>query len=408
MVYAFLKWFVGIGLRLYFRKIYISGIENAPTDKPLLMACNHPAGFLEPILLACQFPRPLYFLTRGDLFYNKFIRPLLVSTNQIPIFRFKDGFSNLRNNSKSVENLVKVLKGNNPLLIFVEGSTLSPWELRPMKKGMARMALESLEAAPDLDPYIVPVGITITRSHMPGSDVYLNIGKPFPVKDLNPGNNSTYFKSFNEKLYPLIQEEIIHLPSRANEALLKRWLDLEITSQKYNQFPLVENQKNNFLSLKQKAELLNQAEETATAVLRKEIIQLEKEIFSKKYQLPLNGIRKNGMKWIFLLLGFFGFLFHLIPAFLSGSVTRKNVTSTEFFGAVLLASFLFISLLWYVLVFIVLVSLKSLLIGIFIMVIAFMSGIAFRHYWYLNNTVKSSDLSDDWINRVKNLSNIFN
>ncbi len=55
----------------------------------------------------CFFPKDLPFLVRGDIFNNPVLLPLLRSTNQIPIFRFRDGFSKLRENSQTmVESVV--------------------------------------------------------------------------------------------------------------------------------------------------------------------------------------------------------------------------------------------------------------------------------------------------------------
>ena len=125
MLYQFLKILVRIALKLFFKRIYISGLEHIKNDRPQLIASNHPSGFLEPLIMACFFPKSLHFLVRGDVFDKKWLRPLLISTNQIPIFRFKDGFSKLRENHHTMDDSTRVLTDNKNLLIFVEGSTQS-------------------------------------------------------------------------------------------------------------------------------------------------------------------------------------------------------------------------------------------------------------------------------------------
>ncbi|HPK09706.1 MAG TPA: 1-acyl-sn-glycerol-3-phosphate acyltransferase, partial [Saprospiraceae bacterium] len=123
MFYSFLRVLANIVIRLYYRRIYISGLENIPTDKPVMIASNHPNGFLEPIIMACIWPRDLSFLVRGDLYDNKFLQPLLKATNEIPIYRFKDGFASLRNNQKTIQTVVDQLKASRHIIIFIEGGT---------------------------------------------------------------------------------------------------------------------------------------------------------------------------------------------------------------------------------------------------------------------------------------------
>jgi 1-acyl-sn-glycerol-3-phosphate acyltransferase len=145
MLYSFLRILVGFTLRIFFRKIYIIGTVHVRADKPQLIASNHPSGFLEPLIMACFFPKPLHFLVRGDVFDNPFLRPLLRGTNQIPVFRFRDGFSRLRENSQSIDESLDVLKNNQNLLIFAEGNTQSIKKLRPLQKGISRIAFQSME-----------------------------------------------------------------------------------------------------------------------------------------------------------------------------------------------------------------------------------------------------------------------
>ena len=95
MFYQFLKILVGFTLRIFYRKIYMTGTEHVKKGKAQLVASNHPNGFLEPLIMACYFPKDLHFLVRGDVFDNPFLKPILTSTHQIPIFRFRDGFSKL-------------------------------------------------------------------------------------------------------------------------------------------------------------------------------------------------------------------------------------------------------------------------------------------------------------------------
>src|SRR5690606_19756395 len=129
------------------------------------------------------FPRDLYFLVRGDLFENKIIKYFLEATHQIPIYRFKDGFSKLRNNADSIQAATDVLVKNKCLLIFVEGGTKSIKKLRPLQKGFVRMASEAVQKNPQIDLEILPLGINFSDSTTFRSEVMIKIQTPVSIQN---------------------------------------------------------------------------------------------------------------------------------------------------------------------------------------------------------------------------------
>src|SRR4029079_6252600 len=102
MIYAFIRLWSTIFLRLYFRKTIIYGCDRVPMKEPLILASNHPSAFLEASILATVMKRCLHFLVRGDMFSPRF-KWLFNWTNQIPIYRKKDGIANLRKNASSFD-----------------------------------------------------------------------------------------------------------------------------------------------------------------------------------------------------------------------------------------------------------------------------------------------------------------
>ena len=151
------------------------GIENIPKEGPTLIAMNHPAGFMEPIILAAISPRPLHFLVRGDVFDIPWLRPLLLATHQIPIYRFRDGFAQMRNNLNQFDIITDLLNHNASILIYVEGSTEPVRRLRPLQKGMARIAESALQNNDHLPLCVLPVGITFSDP----TQVYGKVPLPF-------------------------------------------------------------------------------------------------------------------------------------------------------------------------------------------------------------------------------------
>ena len=171
------------GLDLYFRKIEVRGRENIPGKGPIFFACNHPSSFMEACMLACLQPRTLHFLVRGDVFRIGWLKGILRLTNQIPIYRFRDGFSNLKQNKKTFSIAYRILKQQGAIIIYPEGSTIWTKQLRTLQRGLAKMSFGAIEEENLEDLQIIPVGVNYFDVTRVGSDVSIEIGKPIKVKD---------------------------------------------------------------------------------------------------------------------------------------------------------------------------------------------------------------------------------
>ncbi|MFM2392165.1 MAG: hypothetical protein RLZZ546_142 [Bacteroidota bacterium] len=312
MIYRILFYFANIVIRIYYRKIHVTGLESIPKNKPLIIVSNHPNGFLEPIIMACLFPIELHFLVRGDLFEKKALRWLLTSTNQVPIYRFKDGIAALRNNQKTIAKTLEVLNRNKAIIIFAEGSTDSSWFLREFKKGMARMAFQCLDENPNLDLQILPVGVVFQKSSSPGTEVMLNVGEAFAV-------NPYYVKNAREAkdkmdaltldTYNKIKKLVIHIEDDSHTSLVhKAW---KLYSSRHHDWflPRVTHDQDIFSYVK-------------------------KSISSSNEVPPL----KNGKYFILnlfsFILGIPGFIFWILPVYFGEKITKQFVKEEEFVSSI--------------------------------------------------------------------------
>ncbi|HNA95205.1 MAG TPA: 1-acyl-sn-glycerol-3-phosphate acyltransferase, partial [Saprospiraceae bacterium] len=146
MLYAVVRPVAKTGFKVFFRHIHIQGLENIPREGPLLLAANHPTAFIEPCVAACFQHRTLHFIVRGDIFKNPFYIKILKALHLIPIFRFKDGYTNLKQNQETFRYVNQVLQERKTILILVEGRTIQEKKLRPVQKGPARMAFGAYDA----------------------------------------------------------------------------------------------------------------------------------------------------------------------------------------------------------------------------------------------------------------------
>ena len=85
MLYWIACGLIKFSLKLAFRKIVVNGLERIPKDTPIIFTSNHPAAFMEPLVLATNLRRSLYYLARGDIFKKPIARWLLNQIHILPI-----------------------------------------------------------------------------------------------------------------------------------------------------------------------------------------------------------------------------------------------------------------------------------------------------------------------------------
>jgi len=143
---------------------------------PLLLACNHPNSFLDAIILASLFDKPVYSLARGDAFSNKWNAMLLAQLNILPVYRQREGASQLHKNYATFDACQEIFKQSGIVLIFSEALCENEWKLRPLRKGTARLALSAWQQ--NIPLKVLPVGINYSSFKLFGKNIHLNFGVP--------------------------------------------------------------------------------------------------------------------------------------------------------------------------------------------------------------------------------------
>ena len=62
---------VRTGVRTFYKKYEVQGLENIPKNAGVLFAINHQNAFMDPVVLSCQLNQNAYYLARADIFKNK-------------------------------------------------------------------------------------------------------------------------------------------------------------------------------------------------------------------------------------------------------------------------------------------------------------------------------------------------
>lgn len=227
MMYQVILMWARIFLRIYFRKTIMYGAENIPKKGPLIVAANHPSSFMEASVVATMLGRPVHFLVRGDVFNPRFMW-LFRWTKQIPIFRQKDGISNLRKNASSFDLSYRKLAEGEAILIFPEAKTELQKKLRPVQRGTAHLAFGTVPyLAEGQDIQVLPVGVNFMDPRQPGTDVVIRIGKPFVVERASRDDRvaiERFTDTLSEAMNPLVIQVEDHGYERHYDVLASVYL----------------------------------------------------------------------------------------------------------------------------------------------------------------------------------------
>ena len=208
--YFLVKYLMRFCLRVYFRRIRIEGSKNIPKDVPLLVTPNHQNALLDALIVGAFFPRNVYFLTRQDVF-NSWTKPILKALKMMPVYRIRDGYSQLKNNDGIFQACFDLFSKNKPVLIFPEGNHGEHHYLRPLTKGAARLALQSEEAS-DKSLMILPIGINYFDHKAARSSIFLVYGEPIAVSDyrkLYQTNQAMALKELRESMTAGMRETLV-------------------------------------------------------------------------------------------------------------------------------------------------------------------------------------------------------
>lgn len=209
LLYTTLKIAAKLAFLLYCRTIRINDKKYLSAEGPLLIASNHPNSFLDAIIIATLFKKPVYSLTRGDMYKNKFFARILLSLKMLPVYRISEGAENMDQNYKTFDKCKDIFKKNGIVLIFSEGLCINEWQLRPLKKGTARLAISSWQDGIGLK--ILPVGINYQAFQIFGKNIEINFGDIINEEDIDHTNGygktiSDFNEKLKDKLHPLVAQ----------------------------------------------------------------------------------------------------------------------------------------------------------------------------------------------------------
>ena len=201
---------------LYFRKVESVNNSNLPRKMPVILAPNHQNALMDALAFCYDTELQPVFLARADIFKKKAAIAFLTDINIMPIFRIRDGISNVRKNDEIFEKSLRVIHNKlNPLCIFPEGNHGDKRRIRPLVKGIFRIAFMAQETYGETPAVkIVPVGIDYSHYQKFRSTLFLNYGKPIEISEFYPlwkANPVDAINRLRDRLSEELKKLVIHI-----------------------------------------------------------------------------------------------------------------------------------------------------------------------------------------------------
>ncbi|MDO5717561.1 MAG: lysophospholipid acyltransferase family protein [Tissierellia bacterium] len=185
MIYNILRFIVGIIFRIIYR-IRVHGDQNINDDK-LIICANH-NSLLDPILLAIVYKRKINFMAKKELFENSFLNWLLIKIGAFPVDR---GNADI----KAIKKSLSILKDNQVLGIFPEGTRVKDISIENVKAGIGMLASRSKSD-------ILPVSIVGDYKIFSRIDIYFkDIIKIEKYQEIGKDANKIITKDIYNSIY---------------------------------------------------------------------------------------------------------------------------------------------------------------------------------------------------------------
>jgi 1-acyl-sn-glycerol-3-phosphate acyltransferase len=197
--YLLLKKINRFAFNIFYSDIQVNGTEHIPIDLPVIFAPNHQNALMDALSVIVHIKKQPVFMARADIFKGNITKKILHLFKIIPVFRIRDGVEALSQNDTSFAIAVHCLATGNCIGMMPEGTDNDKRRLRPLKKGIARLAFKAqAELAHGSSVKIVPVGINYSHYQNFRSKIAINFGKPIDITHYAEQHNTNPQKAFSD------------------------------------------------------------------------------------------------------------------------------------------------------------------------------------------------------------------
>ena len=375
------------------------GKENIDLKKPTLLVVNHTNSVIDPVAIAVNVKRGVFFLARGDAFANNFLKWLLWQYHIIPIFRKEEGDNNLEKNQETFGRMFELFDRARPVLIFSEGKCIQEKTIREFRKGTAHILVDYANEKQDTDKlHVQPIGLSYQYYNKFRSDLIINFGSSFTLKELNLDDINT--KESIQIISQKTQERLAQCMITQSEPELygmemsvEDIIGKELLQQFKHKNPVQNLFDMRLFIMKQLTEQYHTQKEHFL-VFKNDLTSLEDKLSEHKIPLSIfnksNGFRFMSAIFLLITVPFFaaGFLLNAIPFFVPEIIVKKKVKNPVFKSTVRVVTGTFLFLFFYIAYFILIPKvfeletlLQKIIVGFGVVLFAYIS-LRFSYYWF--------------------------
>lgn len=166
------------------------GAEQVPATGPVLLIGNHPNDLPDVIAGLFTTDRPVRYIATVSVTSSWVARKSYEVMGVIPVARVRDarkmkaqGVDMTVVNQAAASAVAQALADGDVVGVFPEGGVHDVPEIGRLRTGVASMVLAYLEADAAHDVTVVPFGIQYEAARTPGSDVIVQVGAPFSLRE---------------------------------------------------------------------------------------------------------------------------------------------------------------------------------------------------------------------------------
>jgi len=216
VLYALMKPFVNWAIRLFYRNLHVrNSTRVCDADAPVLLISNHQNALMDPLLCCIASPVQLNFLTRADVFKNPLAKKVLLGLNMLPVYRPHDKVNIIESNAPTFRESLTRLENNQIVSLFPEGTHQPDQNLKPFKKGAARLIGDVFDAGKSDRIIIQPIGLHFTNIMHSGYPGFVHFGEQMVIMadelELDPENRSKMVLGLTKRLRDSLEKCVVHI-----------------------------------------------------------------------------------------------------------------------------------------------------------------------------------------------------
>lgn len=226
MIRRFITFILRLSLRIYFRRIEVTGLENVPPERPTIFVLNHPNALIDPAFLLCFAPRRVSFIAKAPLFRMPVIGYLVRALDCLPAYRRQDAGEDVSRNLETFAAARRLLARGVGIGICPEGVSHDEPRLKPLKTGASRIAIAAAAPPEHLQVCIVPAGLYYTDKTTFRSSALLHFAEPIIVSEteLEPDGTPApaEVRKLSKQVETAMREVMLHVEQEEALGLIDR------------------------------------------------------------------------------------------------------------------------------------------------------------------------------------------